>query len=266
MVNAARRSRAACGVRVSAVPGWPIAAKPLAVDQTKTCRAGTIWVRLPTTAAISASTRDSSAVRMDSSGNRARISRRRLVAKSSATGVLPCSILTPTAHRLLYEGGRPRIADPDGRADGQAAAADEQPAHLLVLHLQGPAPGRGRRPGPGRPARPGVHPVVVGRRLPIVALGHGWLQSVDKYADTMRYLASWGIIVVAPNTHRSLFSSHQGLALDPCPGAAHGRLRRAGRRRVRATCAGWACWATRPGGGAAVLSAAKDEQIPRWSR
>ena len=30
----------------------------------------------------------------------------------------------------------------------------------------------------------------------------------------MRYLASWGIIVVAPNTHRSLFSSHQGLALD----------------------------------------------------
>ena len=41
--------------------------------------------RSPTTAAISASTRDSSAVWMDSSGKRARISRRRFVAKSSTT-------------------------------------------------------------------------------------------------------------------------------------------------------------------------------------
>ena len=40
------------------------------------------------------------------------------------------------------------------------------------------------------------------------------LSPAERYADTMRYLASWGIIVVAPNTHRSLFSSHQGLALD----------------------------------------------------
>ena len=53
-----------------------------------------------------------------------------------------------------------------------------------------------------------------GRRCPIVAVGHGWLQPAERYADTMRYLASWGIIVVAPNTHRSFFSSHQGLALD----------------------------------------------------
>jgi pimeloyl-ACP methyl ester carboxylesterase len=100
-----------------------------------------------------------------------------------------------------------------------------------------------------------------GRRLPIVALGHGWLQSVDRYADTMRYLASWGIIVVAPNTHRSLFSSHQGLALDLSRAlrmVAYGEL---GGGRVRGDLRRLGVLGHSTGGGAAVLAAAKDEQI-----
>ncbi|WP_420122233.1 dienelactone hydrolase family protein [Nakamurella sp.] len=100
-----------------------------------------------------------------------------------------------------------------------------------------------------------------GRRLPIVALGHGWLQSVDKYADTMRYLASWGIIVVAPNTHRSLFSSHQGLALDLSRAlrmVAYGEL---GGGRVRGDLRRLGVLGHSTGGGAAVLAAAKDDQI-----
>lgn len=100
-----------------------------------------------------------------------------------------------------------------------------------------------------------------GRRLPIVALGHGWLQSADKYADTMRYLASWGIIVVAPNTHRSLFSSHQGLALDLSRAlrmVAYGEL---GGGRVRGDLRRLGVLGHSTGGGAAVLAAAKDPQI-----
>jgi len=100
-----------------------------------------------------------------------------------------------------------------------------------------------------------------GRRLPIVALGHGWLQSVDKYADTMRYLASWGIIVVAPNTHRSLFSSQQGLALDLSRAlrmVAYGEL---GAGRVRGDLRRMGVIGHSIGGGAAVLAAAKDDQI-----
>ncbi len=100
-----------------------------------------------------------------------------------------------------------------------------------------------------------------GRRLPIVALGHGWLQSVDRYADTMRYLASWGIIVVAPNTHRSLFSSHQGLALDLSRAlrmVAYGEL---GGGRVRGDLRRLGVLGHSTGGGAAVLAAAKDQQI-----
>lgn len=100
-----------------------------------------------------------------------------------------------------------------------------------------------------------------GRRLPIVALGHGWLQSADKYADTMRYLASWGIIVVAPNTHRSLFSSQQGLALDLSRAlrmVAYGEL---GGGRVRGDLRRLGVLGHSTGGGAAVLAAAKDDQI-----
>ncbi len=100
-----------------------------------------------------------------------------------------------------------------------------------------------------------------GRRLPIVAFGHGWMQSVDQYADTMRYLASWGIIVVAPNTHRSPFSSHQGLALDMSRAlrlVANGEL---GEGRVRGDIRRMGVIGHSTGGGAAVLAAAKDDQI-----
>ena len=100
-----------------------------------------------------------------------------------------------------------------------------------------------------------------GRRLPIVAVGHGWLQSADRYADTMRYLASWGIIVVAPNTHRSFFSSHQGLALDLSRAlrmVAYGDL---GAGRVRGDLRRLGVLGHSTGGGAAVLAAAKDDQI-----
>jgi len=100
-----------------------------------------------------------------------------------------------------------------------------------------------------------------GRRLPIVAVGHGWLQSAERYSDTMRYLASWGIIVVAPNTHRSFFSSHQGLALDLSRAlriVAYGDL---GAGRVRGDLRKLGVLGHSTGGGAAMLAAAKDDQI-----
>ena len=100
-----------------------------------------------------------------------------------------------------------------------------------------------------------------GRRLPIVAVGHGWLQPADRYADTMRYLASWGIIVVAPNTHRSIFSSQQGLALDMSRAlrmVAYGDL---GAGRVRGDLRRLGLLGHSTGGGAAILAAARDDQI-----
>lgn len=53
-----------------------------------------------------------------------------------------------------------------------------------------------------------------GPRVPAVVLGHGYLQPVDRYADTLRFLASWGFVAAAPATERGPLPSHAGLALD----------------------------------------------------
>jgi pimeloyl-ACP methyl ester carboxylesterase len=47
-----------------------------------------------------------------------------------------------------------------------------------------------------------------------VVLGHGWLQPAHRYARTMHHLASWGFVVVAPDSERGPMPSHSGLAVD----------------------------------------------------
>lgn len=53
-----------------------------------------------------------------------------------------------------------------------------------------------------------------GPRCPAVVFGHGYLQPARRYADTLRYLASWGFVAAAPDTERGPLPSHSGLALD----------------------------------------------------
>lgn len=59
-----------------------------------------------------------------------------------------------------------------------------------------------------------VYSPVSGRDLPAVAIAHGWLQPIARYTDLMRYLASWGFVVVAPDTERGPMPSASGLAVD----------------------------------------------------
>src|SRR5947209_7491727 len=59
-----------------------------------------------------------------------------------------------------------------------------------------------------------LYPPVSGRGLPAVAISHGWLQPAHRYVDTMRYLASWGFVVVAPDTQKGPIPSHGAMALD----------------------------------------------------
>lgn len=49
---------------------------------------------------------------------------------------------------------------------------------------------------------------------PILAFGHGFLSSVTLYQSTAAHLASWGFIVVLPQTQGSLLPSHAALAAD----------------------------------------------------
>ena len=59
-----------------------------------------------------------------------------------------------------------------------------------------------------------IYTPAEGNRLPAVAFGHDWLKSVDKYHATLRHLASWGIVVAAPDTEKGLVPDHRGFAAD----------------------------------------------------
>lgn len=95
-----------------------------------------------------------------------------------------------------------------------------------------------------------------GPRRPAVIFGHGYLQPVRRYANTLRFLASWGFVTAAPATERGPVPSAAGLALDMARVAdrlAEAKLHR-GRvtvDRKRLAVAGHGI-----GGGAAVLAAA----------
>lgn len=49
---------------------------------------------------------------------------------------------------------------------------------------------------------------------PIVAFGHGFVTPVAQYASTAAHLASWGCIVVLPETQGSILPSHSAFADD----------------------------------------------------
>lgn len=102
---------------------------------------------------------------------------------------------------------------------------------------------------------------VSGRKLPAVALSHGWLQPAARYADTMRYLASWGFVVVAPDTEKGPVPSHGAMARDLTAAlhlVADGRL---GNGRVRVDPEQLGVIGHSIGAGAAVLAAAADSSI-----
>ena len=100
-----------------------------------------------------------------------------------------------------------------------------------------------------------------GQQLPVVAIGHGWLQPAHRYADTMRFLASWGFIAVAPDTERGPVPSHGGLARDLSAALELMCAGRLGSGRVRADPEKLGVLGHSIGGGAAVLAAAADDSI-----
>ncbi|WP_080793515.1 dienelactone hydrolase family protein [Corynebacterium pacaense] len=59
-----------------------------------------------------------------------------------------------------------------------------------------------------------VYTPAEGNGLPGVAFGHDWMKSIRFYHQTLRHLASWGIVVAAPDTEKGFMPSHRGLAAD----------------------------------------------------
>src|ERR687889_1010823 len=95
-----------------------------------------------------------------------------------------------------------------------------------------------------------------GLGLPAVAFGHDWLQPVGRYTGLLCHLASWGIVVAAPDSQRGALPSYARFAadlrtaLDVCVGVrlGDGRISVDGRRTALA--------GHGIGGGAALLAAA----------
>lgn len=49
---------------------------------------------------------------------------------------------------------------------------------------------------------------------PVIAFGHGFVTPVAQYASTARHLASWGFVVLLPQTQGSIAPSHSAFADD----------------------------------------------------
>ncbi len=59
-----------------------------------------------------------------------------------------------------------------------------------------------------------IYTPAKGNALPAVAFGHDWMKRVKNYHGLLRHLASWGIVVAAPDTDTGINPNHQGFAAD----------------------------------------------------
>lgn len=85
----------------------------------------------------------------------------------------------------------------------------------LVTELANRGPHRVLRGDLAFAGQPGVvYAPAEGFGLPAIAFGHGWMANVDNYRSLLEHLASWGIVVAAPNSERGPVPSHLGLATD----------------------------------------------------
>ena len=100
-----------------------------------------------------------------------------------------------------------------------------------------------------------------GRGLPAVAFGHGWLQPTKRYLETLRHLASWGIVAAAPATQGGPVPSHTGLATDLLTALDVCAKVRLGSGEISVNPERLALAGHSMGAGAAVLAAARDERV-----
>jgi dienelactone hydrolase len=94
-----------------------------------------------------------------------------------------------------------------------------------------------------------------------VAFGHGWMQPLRRYTNLLRHLASWGFVVLAPNTQRGPFGSARALAADLSTALDIGTGVRLGTGEISVDPDRLAVAGHGTGANAAVLAAAADRRV-----
>lgn len=85
----------------------------------------------------------------------------------------------------------------------------------LMSQLARRGPNRVLRGDLGFVGIPGqVFTPATGKKLPAIAFGHAWLADSARYRDLLFHLASWGIVVAAPDSQRGIAPSDTSLAAD----------------------------------------------------
>lgn len=90
---------------------------------------------------------------------------------------------------------------------------------------------------------------------------HDWMKGISTYHRTLRHLASWGFVVVAPNSETNALPNHRGLAADveSCLQVLTGV--RLGEGNITVAPGKLGIVGHGMGAGAAILAAAKNEDL-----
>lgn len=132
--------------------------------------------------------------------------------------------------------------------------------HLANLSKRGP-----HRVLIGDLSYAGLHGTVYtpseGKGLPAVAFAHDWRKSVKDYHATLRHLASWGIVVAAPNTETGFIPNHRHLAADMESALQIAAGVKLGQGNITVSPGKLGLIGHGMGGGAAVLAAVKNKKV-----
>lgn len=106
-----------------------------------------------------------------------------------------------------------------------------------------------------------VYAPAEGKDLPGVAFGHDWRRNIGAYTETLRHLASWGIVVAAPDTETGLNPDHRGFAADLETALQVLGAVRMGNGNITVSPGKLGVAGHGMGGGAAVLTAVDNEKV-----
>lgn len=106
-----------------------------------------------------------------------------------------------------------------------------------------------------------VYAPAEGNGVPAVAFGHDWIKSIKAYHATLRHLASWGIVVTAPDTATGLAPDHRGFSADLESSLQIAAGVKLGQGKVTVAPGKLGVIGHGMGGGAAILCAANNPRV-----